>query len=58
MNYHLVTVGLVLAAGACVVLFGLGLVGAIFLVFAVLLEGACWVRAWRHARRLHTSALK
>lgn len=53
MNYHLVTITLMLLAGACIVLFGLGQVGAIFLVFAVILEGTCWVRALRGTRRRH-----
>lgn len=53
MNYHLVTIALILLAGACVVLFGLGQVGAIFLAFAVILEAACWVVAWRGVRRTH-----
>lgn len=56
MNYHFITVGLMVAAAACVVLFGLGRVGAIFLVFAVCLEAACWVRAWRYARHLPKNA--
>jgi hypothetical protein len=51
MNYHLITIGLMLCAGACIVLFGLGFVGAVFVGLAVILECACWVHAWRGLRR-------
>lgn len=51
MNYHLITIGLMLSAGACIVLFGLGIVGAVFVALAVVLEGACWIHAWRGVGR-------
>lgn len=57
MNYHLITIGLMLAAGACIVLFGLGIVGAVFVGLAVVLEWSCWIRAWRGVRRRRTPAL-
>jgi hypothetical protein len=51
MNYHLITIGLMLGAGACIVLFGLGIVGAVFVALAVVLECACWIHALRGVRR-------
>jgi hypothetical protein len=51
MRYHLITIGLMVGAGACIVLFGLGIVGAVFVALAVVLEGACWIHGWHGLRR-------
>jgi hypothetical protein len=51
MKLHWISIAFILAAGACIVLFGLGLVGAVFVALAVVCEWASWVFAWRGARR-------
>lgn len=51
MKSHWISIGLILAAGACIMLFGLGLVGAVFIGLAMVFECAGWVFAWRDARR-------
>jgi len=57
MNYHLITIGLMLGAGACIVLFGLGIIGAVFVGLAIVLEVACCIHARGGVRQRRGQAL-